>query len=77
MQEKTISAQWGDTMNMEVMPEAHEMLAYLLNHKNQMSDWEQNFVSNMTYWLKLRKKDPDRIQLMMLSVIYNRLKTVP
>jgi len=77
MQEKTISPQWGNAMNMEVMPEAHEMLAYLLNHKNQMSDWEQNFVSNMTYWLKLRKKDPDRIQLMMLSVIYNRLKTVP
>ena len=62
-------------MNIEVMPEAHEMLAYLLNHKNQMSEWEQNFVGNMTYWLKVRKKEPDQIQLMMLSVIYNRLKS--
>ena len=75
MQEKTISPQWGNAMNMEVIPEAHEMLAYLLHHKNQMSEWEQNFVSNMTYWLKLRKKEPDQVQLMMLSVIYNRLKS--
>jgi microcompartment protein CcmL/EutN len=74
MQEKTINQQWDNTMNMEVMPEAHEMLVYLLNHKNQMSEWEQNFVSNMTYWLKVRKKEPDQVQLMMLSVIYNRLK---
>lgn len=74
MQGKTISPQWGNTMNMEVMPEAHEMLAYLLNHKNQMSDWEQNFTSNMAYWLRVRKKEPDQIQLMMLTVIYNRLK---
>ena len=64
--------QWGDTM--EVISEVHEMLAYLLNHKNQMSEWEQNFVSNMTYWLKVRKREPGQIQLMMLSVIYNRLK---
>jgi hypothetical protein len=77
MQGKTVSPQRGNTMNMEVMPEAHEMLAYLLNHKNQMSEWEQNFVSNMTYWLKVRKKEPDQVQLMMLSVIYNRLKSVP
>jgi hypothetical protein len=76
MQEKTISPQWGNTMNMEVIPEAREMLAYLLNHEDQMSEWEQNFTSNMTYWLKVRKKEPDQIQLMMLSVIYNRLKSV-
>jgi microcompartment protein CcmL/EutN len=74
MQGKTISPQWGNTMNMEVMPDAHEMLAYVLNHKNQMSEWEQNFVNNMAYWLKVRKKEPDQVQLMMLSVIYNRLK---
>jgi hypothetical protein len=77
MQEKTISPQWDNAMNMEVLPEAHEMLAYLLSHKNLMSEWEQNFVSNMTYWLKVRKKEPDQIQLMMLSVIYNRLKSAP
>jgi len=75
MQEKTVSPQWGNTMNMEVMPEAHEMLAYLLNHEDQMSEWEQNFVSSMTYWLKVRKREPDQIQLMMLSVIYNRLQS--
>jgi hypothetical protein len=75
MQEKRTNPQWDNTMNMEVMPEAHEMLVYLLNHKNQMSEWEQNFVSNMTYWLKVRKKEPDQVQLMMLSVIYNRLKS--
>jgi microcompartment protein CcmL/EutN len=74
MQEKTISPQRGNTMSMEVIPEAREMLAYLLNHEDQMSEWEQNFTSNMTYWLKVRKKEPDQIQLMMLSVIYNRLK---
>jgi len=51
------------------------MLAYLLNHEDQMSEWEQNFTSSMTYWLKVRKKEPDQIQLMMLSVIYNRLKS--
>jgi hypothetical protein len=74
MQEKAISPQRGNTMNMEVIPEAREMLAYLLNHEDQMSEWEQNFTSNMTYWLRVRKKEPDQIQLMMLSVIYNRLK---
>lgn len=77
MQEKTISSQWGNTMNMEVMPEGREMLAYLLNHESRLSEWEQNFVSNMTYWLKVRKKEPDQVQLMMLSVIYNRLKSAP
>jgi hypothetical protein len=71
-QGERFSQQWGDTM--EVIPEVHDMLAYLLNHKNQMSEWEQNFVSNMTYWLKVRKREPGQIQLMMLSVIYNRLK---
>jgi hypothetical protein len=76
MQEKIRNPQWDNTMNMEVMPEAHEMLAYLLNNKNQMSEWEQNFVSNMTYWLKVRKREPDQVQLMMLSVIYNRLKNL-
>jgi hypothetical protein len=62
---------------MEVIPEAREMLAYLLQHKARMSDWEQNFVSNMTYWLKVRNREPNQIQLMMLSVIYNRLKNAP
>jgi hypothetical protein len=61
-------------MAMEVIPEAHEMLAYLLNHEDQLSEWEQNYVSNMTYWLKVRRKEPDQVQLMLLSVIYNKLK---
>ena len=73
-QREDFSQQWGDTM--EVIPGVHEMLAYLLNYKNQMSEWEQNFVSNMTYWLKVRKREPGQVQLMMLSVIYNRLKIV-
>ena len=59
---------------MEVIPEARTMIAYLTNHEDQLSEWEQNFVSNMTYWLKVRKKEPDQIQLMMLATIYNRLK---
>jgi len=59
---------------MEVIPEAREMIAYLTNHNDEMSEWEQNFVGNMTYWLRVRKREPDQIQLMMLSVIYNRLK---
>ena len=75
-QEKMISPHWGTTMIMEVIPEAREMLAYLINHEYQMSEWEQNFVSNMTYWLKVRKKEPDQIQLMMLSVIYNKIKKI-
>jgi hypothetical protein len=61
-------------MVLEVMPEASEMIAYLLNHEDQLSDWEQNFVSNMTYWLKVRNKELAQVQLMLLSVIYNRLK---
>ena len=75
MQEKTVGLQWDNSMNMEVTPEAHEMLAYLMGHKNLMSAWEQNFVNNMAYWLKMRKKEPTQVQLMMLSVIYNRLKS--
>jgi hypothetical protein len=59
---------------MEVIPEAREMLSYLTNHDDQLSEWEQNFVNNMQYWLKVRKKEPDQIQLMLLTVIYNRLK---
>lgn len=50
------------------------MIAYLTNHNDQMSEWEQNFVGNMQYWLKVRKREPDQIQLMLLTVIYNRLK---
>ena len=75
MHEKTVGLQWDNNMNMEVTLEAHEMLAYLMSHKNLMSEWEQNFVGNMAYWLKVRKKEPDQVQLMMLSVIYNRLKS--
>jgi hypothetical protein len=59
---------------MEVIPEAREMIAYLTMHDDQLSEWEQNFISNMQYWLKVRKKEPDHVQLMMLTTIYNRLK---
>jgi hypothetical protein len=59
---------------MEVIPEAHEMIAYLTMHDDQLSEWERNFVGNMQYWLKVRKKEPDHVQLMMLTTIYNRLK---
>jgi len=59
---------------MKFTPGAYEMVAYLVHHKAQLSEWERNFVGNMQYWLKVRKKEPDQIQLMMLTVIYNRLK---
>jgi hypothetical protein len=59
---------------MEVIPEAREMIAYLIIHDDQLSEWERNFVGNMQYWLKVRKKEPDHVQLMMLTTIYNRLK---
>jgi hypothetical protein len=59
---------------MEVIPEAHEMIAYLTTHDDQLSEWERNFVGNMQYWLKVRKREPDHVQLMMLTTIYNRLK---
>jgi hypothetical protein len=59
---------------MELIPGAYEMVAYLVLHEARLSDWEQNFVSNMQYWLKVRKKEPDHVQLMMLITIYNRLK---
>ena len=50
------------------------MIAYLTNHDDQLSEWEQNFVSNITCWLKVRKKKLDQVQLMRLTTIYNRLK---
>ena len=71
-QREGISQQWGDTM--EVIPEVYDMVTFLMHHDEQLSEWEQNFVSNMTYWLKVRKREPGQVQLMMLSVIYNRLK---
>ena len=59
---------------MDVIPETREIIAYLLNRENLLSEWEQTFVSNMSYWLKVREKEPDQIQLMLLTVIYNKLK---
>jgi hypothetical protein len=61
-------------MTIEGILDAREMVAYLLNHEDQLSEWEQNFVSNMTYWLKVRQREPDQVQLMLLSVIYNKVK---
>jgi hypothetical protein len=59
---------------MELTPEAREMIAYLFNHDDQLSEWEGNFISNMHYWLKVRKRERDHVQLMILATIYNRLK---
>lgn len=56
------------------MPGTYEKVSYLVHHEAQLSEWERNFVSNMTYWLKVRKKEPDHVQLMMLTTIYNRLQ---
>ena len=56
------------------MPGAQEIMAYLLNHEDELTEWESNFVSNMTYWLKMRNKEPNHPQLMMLNMIFNRLK---
>ena len=71
MQDKTIRSQ--EEERMKLIPGVYEMLAYLVHHEAQLSDWEQNFVGNMQYWLKVRKRDPDDVQLMMLTTIYNRL----
>jgi hypothetical protein len=59
---------------MEVIPEAREMIAYLTMHDDQLSEWERNFVGNLQYSLKVRKREPGHVQLMMLTTIYNRLK---
>ena len=59
---------------MKLIPGAYDMLAYLVHHEAQLSEWEQHFVGNMHYWLTVRKKEPDQVQLMMLTTIYNRLK---
>ena len=59
---------------MKLIPGAYEILAYLVQHEAQLSEWEHNFVSNMQYWLKVRKREPDHVQLMMLTTIYNRVK---
>ena len=58
---------------MKLIPGVYEMLAYLVQHEAQLSEWERNFVSNMQCWLTVRKKEPDNVQLMMLTTIYNRL----
>ena len=50
-------------------------MAYLLNNEDELTEWERNFVSNMTYWMKVRHKEPNHPQLMMLNMIFNRLKS--
>ena len=72
MQDKTIRSQEEESM--KLIPGVYEMLAYLVQHEAQLSEWERNFVSNIQYWLTVRKKEPDNVQLMMLTTIYNRLK---
>jgi hypothetical protein len=72
MQEKAMRIYKDESM--KLIPGACEILAYLVQHENQLSEWEQHFVSNMQYWLTVRKKEPDQVQLMMLTTIYNRLK---
>jgi hypothetical protein len=73
VQEKIIQSPQKDE-RMKLIPGAYEMLAYLVHHEAQLSEWEQNFVSNLQYWLKVRKREPDQVQLMILTTIYNRLK---
>ena len=72
VQRKTAQPQKDNIM--ELIPGAYEMLAYLVLHKAQLSEWERNFVGNMHYWLAVRKREPDQVQSMMLTMIYNRLK---
>lgn len=72
MQAKTIRSQ--EEEHMKLIPGVYEMLAYLEHHEAQLSEWEQNFVGNLQYWLTVRKREPDNVQLMMLTTIYNRLK---
>ena len=72
MQEKAMRTYKDESM--KIIPGVYEMLAYLVLHETQLSEWEQHFVSNMQYWLRVRKKEPDQVQLMMLITIYNRLK---
>ena len=72
MQDKTIRSQEEESM--KLIPGVYEMLAYLEHHKAQLSAWEKQFISNMQYWLTVRKKEPDHVQFMMLTTIFNRLK---
>lgn len=60
--------------NLEVTPDVHEMLAFLREHNHQLSEWEDTFVDNMMYWLKVRQREPTLAQRMLLASIYQRVR---
>lgn len=59
---------------MEIGPEVMKNIAYLMGRLDELTDWERNFVDSMTYWLKVRKKAPTETQLLMINMIYSRVK---
>jgi len=50
------------------------MYAYLQANLHRMSRWEREFISNMGYWLKIRRVAPTDAQIMLMRVLYRRLK---
>jgi len=59
---------------MEIRPEVMENIAYLMGHLDELTEWERNFVDSMSYWFKVRKKAPTETQLLMINMIYSRVK---
>lgn len=59
---------------MQITPQAQEMTAYLLDHEDQLSEWERNVASSIAHSLKVRKEKPTHAQLMMMTMIHTRLK---
>lgn len=51
-----------------------EMCSYIERHVELLSLWEKRFITNMKYWLEIRRIEPDEIQQMIIMQIYNRIK---
>jgi hypothetical protein len=59
---------------MYVKADPHEMIRYLVGRMEELTDWEENFVDSMVYWLRVRKKEPTTNQILIMTSIYNRLR---
>jgi len=59
---------------MDLTPKAEEMITYLLCYTNDLTEWEKNFVTSIDYWVKVRKTQPNHAQLMLMNMIYTRIK---
>lgn len=49
------------------------LYVYFEANLHRMSRWERDFVTNMSYWLKVRKVPPTDAQVMLMRVLYRRL----